>query len=76
MVEQAEWYDIVRRSDGAIMGSIPSGVNHLVYSRNGLISLRPLLDDESVFNLSAMTAFLRRLGYQITPTTDNMKSTA
>ncbi|MDE1571792.1 hypothetical protein PWK01_02775 [Klebsiella pneumoniae] len=75
VVEHAEWYDIVRRSDGVIMGSIPAGDNHLVYSKNGLVSLRPLLDDESVFNLSTMTAFLRRLGYHISPSTDNMKST-
>lgn len=75
VVEQAEWYDIVRRSDGVRMGSFPAGGRYLVYSKNGLVSLRPLLDDESVFNLSTASKFMRRLGYHITPPADNIIST-
>lgn len=61
MSEQADWYDIVRRSDKVVMGSMPAGDRHLVYCKNGLVSLRPLLDDEAVFSMSTAAGFLRRL---------------
>lgn len=48
----------------------------LVYTANGVTSMRPLLEDEGVFNLNAMTSFLHRLGYRVIPPSDNMKSTA
>lgn len=44
--EQGDWYDIIRRSDGKLMASMPLDRQYLVYSRNGLVSCRPLLEDE------------------------------
>ena len=73
--EQGDWYDIIRRSDGKLMGSMPLERQYLVYSRNGLVSCRPLLEDEGVFNLSSGTRFLRRLGYRITQPSDMIIST-
>ncbi|RNM43566.1 hypothetical protein, partial [Salmonella enterica] len=43
------WYDIVRRSDGCVVFSFPSSGRHLIYRVNGMVSMRPLLDDEEVF---------------------------
>ena len=73
--EQDDWYDIIRRSDGKLMCSMPLERRYLVYSRNGLVSCRPLLDDEEVFNLSSGTRFLRRLGYHVSQPSDIMIST-
>lgn len=42
------WYDIVRRSDGCVVFSFPSSGRHLIYRVNGMVSMRPLLDDEEV----------------------------
>ena len=38
-----EWYDIIRRSDGKLIGSVPIESRCVVYTRNGLGSCRPLL---------------------------------
>lgn len=65
-----EWYDIIRRSDGKLIGSVPIESRCLVYSRNGLVSCRPLLEDEGIFNLSSGTRFLRRLGYRVSQPSD------
>lgn len=73
--EQTDWYDIVRRSDGKIMGSMPLERQCLVYIRNGMVSCRPLLEDEGIFNLSSGTRFLRRLGYRLEQPSDMMIST-
>ncbi|MBM6605641.1 hypothetical protein JTF19_05605 [Enterobacteriaceae bacterium RIT814] len=73
--EQGDWYDIVRRSDGKLIGSLPLDSRCLVYSKNGMVSCRPLLEDEGIFNLSSGTRFLRRLGYRITQPSDIMIST-
>lgn len=73
--EQGDWYDIIRRSDGKLMASMPLDRQYLVYSRNDLVSCRPLLEDEGVFNLSSGTRFLRRLGYRITQPSDIIIST-
>ncbi|APZ06968.1 hypothetical protein BWI95_18925 [Kosakonia cowanii JCM 10956 = DSM 18146] len=72
---QGDWYDIVRRSDGKLMGSMPLESRNLVYIKNGMFSCRPLMEDESVFNLSSGTRFLRRLGYRLEQPSDIMIST-
>ncbi|ELX6092045.1 hypothetical protein SJ371_004511 [Salmonella enterica] len=69
------WYDIVRRSDGCIVFSFPSSGKYLIYRVNGIVSMRPLLDDEEVFTPNGFVQFIRRLGYRVTPPSDNMKST-
>lgn|GEM_PF-356174 len=73
--EQCDWYDIVRRSDGKLVGSMPLESRCLVYTRNGLVSCRPLLEDEGIFNLSSGTRFLRRIGYRLVKPSDIMIST-
>lgn len=73
--EQADWYDIIRRSDGRLMGSMPLERRYLVYCQNGMVSCRPLMEDEGIFSLSSGTRFLRRLGYRITQPSDIMIST-
>ncbi|WP_032645169.1 hypothetical protein [Enterobacter hormaechei] len=65
-----EWYDIIRRSDGKLIGSVPIESRCLVYTRNGLVSCRPLLEDEGIFNLSSGTRFLRHLGYRVSQPSD------
>lgn len=74
--ESNEYYDLVKRSTGEVVGSIRAAGRVLVYTTNGVTSMRPLLEDEGVFNLNAMTSFLYRLGYRVIPPSDNMKSTA
>ena len=67
--------DIVRRSDGCVVFSFPSSGRHLIYRVNGMVSMRPLLDDEEVFTPNGFMQFIHRLGYRVTPPSDNMKST-
>lgn len=73
--EQDDWYDIIRRSDGKLIGSMPFEGRCLIYTRNGMVSCRPLLEDEGIFNLSSGTRFLRRLGYRLVQPSDIMIST-
>lgn len=73
--EQDDWYDIIRRSDGKLIGSMPFESRCLVYTRDGMVSCRPLLEDEGIFNLSSGTRFLRRLGYRLVQPSDIMIST-
>jgi len=73
--EQTDWYDIVRRSDGTVVGSMSLERRYLVYTRNGMVSCRPLQEDEGIFNLSTGTRFLRRLGYRLAQPSDIMIST-
>ncbi|MNC03628.1 hypothetical protein D3C75_510410 [compost metagenome] len=73
--EQSDWYDIVRRSDGKVMGSMPLDRGYLVYRKNGLVSLRPLLDDEFVFTPSSAARFLTSIGYHVSQPSDIMIST-
>jgi len=73
--EQGDWYDIIRRSDGKLIGSMPFESRCLVYTRNGMVSCRPLLEDEGIFNLSSGTRFLRHLGYRVNLPSDIMIST-
>lgn len=70
------WYDVVRRSDVAIICSFPAEGRHLIYRANGIISMRPLLPDEEIFTLNGFMKFAERLGYRVLPPSDNMKSTA
>ncbi|MEB6435638.1 hypothetical protein [Raoultella ornithinolytica] len=70
------WYDVVRRSDGAIICSFPSTGRHLIYRSNGIVSMRPLLPEEEIFTLNGFMRFVERLGYRVIPPSDNMKSTA
>lgn len=62
--ESNEYYDLVKRSTGEVVGSIRAAGRVLVYTANGVTSMRPLLEDEGVFNLNAMTSFLHRLGHR------------
>jgi len=73
--DQGDWYDIVRRSDGKLIGSMPFEGRCLIYTKNGIVSCRPLLDDEGIFNLSSGTRFLHRLGYHVTQPSDMIIST-
>lgn len=73
--EQDDWYDIIRRSDGKLIGSMPFEGRCLIYTRNGMVSCRPLLEDEGIFNLSSGTRFLRRLGYRLVQPSDIIIST-
>ncbi|HHT1368299.1 TPA: hypothetical protein ACTYDP_004991 [Klebsiella pneumoniae] len=70
------WYDVVGRSDGAIICSFPAEGRHLIYRVNGIISMRPLLPEEEIFTLNGFMKFAERLGYRVLPPSDNMKSTA
>jgi len=70
------WYDLVRRSDGAVVCSFPAAGRHLIYRIDGIISMRPLLPDEEIFTLNGFMKFAQRLGYRVIPPSDNMKSTA
>ncbi|MFL4214605.1 hypothetical protein P9423_21870 [Enterobacter mori] len=72
---QGDWYDIIRRSDGKLIGSMLFEGRCLVYTKNGMVSCRPLLEDEGIFNLSSGTRFLRRLGYRVNQPSDIMIST-
>lgn len=71
-----DWYDIVRRSDGYIAYSIPISGRYLIYRINGIVSMRPLLEDEEIFTFNSFMQILCSLGYHITPPADNMISTA
>nr|WP_276581602.1 hypothetical protein [Enterobacter cloacae] len=64
------WYDIVRRSDGCVVFSFPSSGRHLIYRVNGIVSLRPLLEEEEIFTLNGFMQFAKRLGYRVTPPSD------
>lgn len=70
----ADWYDVVRRTDGAVICSFPAGDRFLVYRSGGLISMRPLLDEEIIFTPNAVVQFLMGLGYRIDGPSDNMIS--
>lgn len=45
-----------------------------VYKSGGLISMRPLLDEEIIFTPTAVVQFLTDLGYRIQRPSDNMIS--
>ncbi|MFP2165953.1 hypothetical protein ACLEYI_13430 [Enterobacter ludwigii] len=42
------WYDVVRRADKAVIYSFPAEGRYLVYRVNGIVSLRPLLEEEEI----------------------------
>lgn len=65
-----QWYDVVRRADKAVIYSFPAEGRYLVYRVNGLVSLRPLLDDEEVFTLNGFMQFAIRLGYRVISPSD------
>jgi hypothetical protein len=65
-----QWYDVVRRADNAVIYSFPGDRRYLVYRVNGLVSLRPLLEDEEVFTLNGFMQFATRLGYRVIPPSD------
>ncbi|ELY2773091.1 hypothetical protein C5952_17500 [Cronobacter sakazakii] len=67
-----EWCDLVRRSDGRVIHSIVLSKRHLLYCVNGVMSVRPLTDDEEVFTPNGFIRFIRRLGYQVTSPSDNI----
>jgi len=71
---EPDWYDVVRRADGAVLCSFPGGDRFLVYKSGGLISMRPLLDEEIIFTPTAVVQFLTTLGYRIQRPSDNMIS--
>lgn len=69
-----DWYDVVRRTDGTVICSFPGGDRFLVYRSGGLISMRPLLDEEIIFTPNAVVQFLTGLGCRIEGLSDNMIS--
>nr|WP_276590067.1 hypothetical protein [Escherichia coli] len=71
-ISNNSWYDIVRRADGCVVFSFPSSGRYLIYRVNGIVSMRPLLDDEEVFTPNGFVQFIRRVGYRVTPPSDNM----
>ncbi|WP_449576164.1 hypothetical protein [Lelliottia nimipressuralis] len=64
------WYDVVRRADKEVIYSFPAYGRYLVYRVNGLVSLRPLLEDEEIFTLNGFMQFATRLGYRLIPPSD------
>ncbi|MBW3191144.1 hypothetical protein KZC34_19800 [Salmonella enterica subsp. enterica serovar Javiana] len=56
--------------------SFPSSGRRPLYRVNAMVSMRTLLGDEEVFTPNGFMHFIRRLGYRVTPPSDNMKSTA
>ena len=71
---ESDWYDVVRRNDGSVVCSFPAGDRFLIYRSGGLISMRPLLDEEIVFTPTAVVQFLTSIGYRIEKPSDNMIS--
>lgn len=64
------WYDVVRRADKEVIYSFPADGRYLVYRVNGLVSLRPLLEDEEIFTLNGFMQFATRLGYRVLSPSD------
>jgi hypothetical protein len=64
------WYDVVRRADKVVIYSFPADGRYLVYRVNGLVSLRPLLEDEEIFTLNGFMQFATRLGYRVLSPSD------
>jgi hypothetical protein len=52
------------------MGSLPLSGPIPRLTVKWMVSCRPLMEDEGIFNLSSGTRFLRRLGYRITQPSD------
>nr|WP_247609041.1 hypothetical protein [Enterobacter ludwigii] len=65
-----QWYDVVRRADKAVIYSFPAEGRYLVYRVNGIVSLRPLLEEEEIFTLNGFMQFAKRLGYRVSPPSD------
>lgn len=68
------WYDVVRREDQVVIYSFPTNGRYLVYRLNGMVSFRPLLEEEEIFTLNGFMQFAERLGYRVTPPSDTMIS--
>ncbi len=62
-----EIFDVVRRSDGMVMNHISSGNRYMVYTLNGLVSVRTLMADEIVGTPKLFELILERAGYRVTP---------
>ncbi|MBJ9029291.1 hypothetical protein I5443_18945 [Citrobacter braakii] len=62
-----EIFDVVRRSDGMVMNHISSGNRYMVYTLNGLVSIRPLMADEIIGTPVLFDHILERAGYRVTP---------
>lgn len=69
-----QWYDVVRRADNAVIYSFPGDGRYLVYRVNGLVSMRPILEDEEIFTLNGFMQFATRLGYRLIPPSDIIHS--
>lgn len=65
--QDCEIFDVIRRSDGMVMNHIYSGNRHMVYTQNGLVSVRPLMADEIVGTPRLFEQMLERAGYDLTP---------
>ncbi len=63
-------YYLVRRADGATVASFPAGGCWQLYIDNGLLSVRPLSEEEVLITPAGMVQFLKRCGYTITPPED------
>lgn len=66
---QGDWYDIIRRSDGKLIGSMSFESRCLVYTRNGMVSCRRcwrmkgflIFPPEPVFFAASATASINPL---------------
>lgn len=70
ITSDSQWYDVVRRADKTVIYSFPADGRYLIYRVNGLVSLRPLLEDEEIFTLNGFMQFATRLGYRLIPPSD------
>jgi len=68
------WYDVVRRDDQVVVFSFPTDGRYLIYRSNGLVSCRPMLEEEEIFTLNGFMQFATRLGYRVIPPSDIIKS--
>lgn len=70
LTKNDQWYDVIRRADNTVVYSFPANGRYLVYQLNGLVSLRPILEDEEIFTLNGFMQFATRLGYRLIPPSD------
>lgn len=74
LTKNDQWYDVIRRADNTVVYSFPANGRYLFYQLNGLVSLRPLLEDEEIFTLNGFMQFATRLGYRLIPPSDTIIS--
>lgn len=77
--EQGDWYDLVRRADGEVVGSynFDGNSNRVLFYRDGdKFSIRPMAPDELIGDLSLFTQMLINAGYRPSALSDIVPSSA